>query len=611
MATAFKQVADNAISTSNTNLSSTGVTSIVLASASKFPAVTNGYIVTLWDSTLYPSDPGLDPNMEKVTVSGKSGNTLTISATTKTHASPCAVAILDVASNTVDLQTAINTAEDAIVTLSGSLSSEISRATAAESALTTALANTQPLDNDLTTIGGLSPSNDDIIQRKAGSWTNRTTAQYKSDLAIVPGDISGFDTQVRTSRLDQMATPTADVSQGGFKITNLADPSSAQDAATKAYVDTAVTGLLDFKGTTDASTNPNYPAAVVGDAYIVSVAGKVGGASGKSVDVGDVYLATANNAGGTEASVGSSWAVLEHNLVGALLSANNLSDLASASTARTNLGLVSGGAGDIWVKKVGDTMTDTLYIAKASTTPPTLTNPALNASGLYNTTFQLNVQNQSNGASASSDIIATADTGTDTTNYIDMGINSSAYSDAGFTITGALDGYLYVNGGHLAIGTQSNKDVIIHTNGTLAANERMRIAAAGGVTIQAPGNVSKSVLTTDAVQTVTNKRVTNRVVAVTQSATPAINTDNMDIASITGLAQAITSMTSSLTGTPVAGDFLIIEITDNGTARAITWGASFEASTVALPTTTVLGVKLTVGFIWNAATSKWRCVAVA
>lgn len=55
--------------------------------------------------------------------------------------------------------------------------------------------------------------------------------------------ISDFDTQVRTSRLDQMATPTADVSHGGYKITNLADPVNAQDAATKNYVDTTAQGL--------------------------------------------------------------------------------------------------------------------------------------------------------------------------------------------------------------------------------------------------------------------------------------------------------------------------------------------------------------------------------
>lgn len=47
----------------------------------------------------------------------------------------------------------------------------------------------------------------------------------------------------------------------------------------------------------------------------------------------------------------------------ALAIANNLSDLNSAATARTNLGLVSGGAGDIWVEKAGDTMTGTLAIS--------------------------------------------------------------------------------------------------------------------------------------------------------------------------------------------------------------------------------------------------------
>lgn len=103
-----------------------------------------------------------------------------------------------------------------------------------------------------------------------------------------------------------------------------------------------------------------------------------------------------------------------------------------------------------------------------------------------------------------------------------------------------------------------------------------------------------------------------RVVVVTQSATPTINTDNTDIASITALAQAITSMTTNLSGTPAAGDALIVEITDNGTARAITWGASFESSgNIALPTTTVISTKLTVGFFWNSATSKWRCLALA
>lgn len=104
--------------------------------------------------------------------------------------------------------------------------------------------------------------------------------------------------------------------------TSLASDSSTEVTtvhAVKTFVENAVTGLFDLKGFTDASANPNYPAALKGDAYAVSVAGKVGGASGKSVDVGDVYIAAADNAGGDEASVGTSWFVLEHNLQGAAL----------------------------------------------------------------------------------------------------------------------------------------------------------------------------------------------------------------------------------------------------------------------------------------------------
>jgi hypothetical protein len=52
--------------------------------------------------------------------------------------------------------------------------------------------------------------------------------------------ISDFDTQVRTSRLDQLAAPIAAISMGSQKVANVGTPSATTDAANKTYVDTAV-----------------------------------------------------------------------------------------------------------------------------------------------------------------------------------------------------------------------------------------------------------------------------------------------------------------------------------------------------------------------------------
>jgi hypothetical protein len=57
--------------------------------------------------------------------------------------------------------------------------------------------------------------------------------------------VSDFDTQVRTSRLDQMAAPTGSVSVNSQKITNLGTPTANADASTKLYVDTAVANLVN------------------------------------------------------------------------------------------------------------------------------------------------------------------------------------------------------------------------------------------------------------------------------------------------------------------------------------------------------------------------------
>ncbi|MBB3991344.1 DUF2793 domain-containing protein [Croceicoccus naphthovorans] len=106
-----------------------------------------------------------------------------------------------------------------------------------------------------------------------------------------------------------------DVDTDGALAAN-SDSLIATQKAVKTYVDNAVAGLFDFKGAIDCSANPNYPAGVIGDAWLVSVAGKIGGASGADVEVGDVIIASADNAGGDQATVGGDWFILNVNITG-------------------------------------------------------------------------------------------------------------------------------------------------------------------------------------------------------------------------------------------------------------------------------------------------------
>jgi hypothetical protein len=65
------------------------------------------------------------------------------------------------------------------------------------------------------------------------------------------------DARVRANRLDQMAAPTASVSLNSQTITDLAEPQAISDAATKQYVDNAVSSkdeLSELGGTTDDLT---------------------------------------------------------------------------------------------------------------------------------------------------------------------------------------------------------------------------------------------------------------------------------------------------------------------------------------------------------------------
>lgn len=108
---------------------------------------------------------------------------------------------------------------------------------------------------------------------------------------------------------------------------------------------------------------------------------------------------------------------------------------------------------------------------------------SIGGKGNLNNYLQLNIQNLNSGNGASSDLVATADNGNETSNYVDLGMNSSTYSTS--TIMGGPDNaYLYSAAADFVIGNSTaGKNLLLFTGGTAATNERMRINPVGNVGI--------------------------------------------------------------------------------------------------------------------------------
>jgi Chaperone of endosialidase len=111
----------------------------------------------------------------------------------------------------------------------------------------------------------------------------------------------------------------------------------------------------------------------------------------------------------------------------------------------------------------------------------------ISAKGEIDNYLQLNIQNRSAGGTASSDVVATADNGDENSEYIDMGMNSSGYSNSLIPIVnGASEAYLISTASNFVIGNGTpSYDISLFTGGYATTNERLRITAAGNIAIGA------------------------------------------------------------------------------------------------------------------------------
>lgn len=150
-----------------------------------------------------------------------------------------------------------------------------------------------------------------------GSGDVTAAAAFANDNRLLRSDGTGKGAQA-----SGITVSDADAISGAASVAVTGDPTTAMQLTTKQYVDgiVAAQDAMVFKGVVDCSANPNYSAADRGHTYRVSVAGKIGGGSGPNVESGDILMClTDSTASGNHATVGSSWAIIQANIDGALL----------------------------------------------------------------------------------------------------------------------------------------------------------------------------------------------------------------------------------------------------------------------------------------------------
>ena len=179
----------------------------------------------------------------------------------------------------------------------------------------------------------------------------------------------------------------------------------------------------------------------------------------------------------------------------------NYNSVNGAMGFATNVTVGSSGSGTANVNGVSGTGINAIF---AGVTNTIFSNTIASFSSNVNNYTQVTLQNKNSGADATADYILTSDNGSDTVNYLDVGIINSGYDNSTPTnslgnIVFAADSYIYAqgnssatsqSGGNLAIGTTTaGKSVKIFAGG---ANASSIIATVSNTGVAVTGNVTAS-----------------------------------------------------------------------------------------------------------------------
>lgn len=187
---------------------------------------------------------------------------------------------------------------------------------------------------------GIIKSNASGVVSQAIAGTDYVTATSSNTFTNKVFDANGTGNTISNIETADFAAGVLNTSTTLAGATNSQVPSAA---AVKSVTDALATSISNVvanadafvaKGAIDCSTNPNYPAADAGWTYRVSVAGRIGGASGPLVGVGDLLTCWVDaTASGNEATVGANWEITQNELNAATTTTPGFVTLATQSEA--------------------------------------------------------------------------------------------------------------------------------------------------------------------------------------------------------------------------------------------------------------------------------------
>jgi hypothetical protein len=383
--------------------------------------------------------------------------------------------------------------------------------------------------------------------------------------------------QLYLPALNNINPPTNNLSLNNFRITNVADPIDLQDAVTLNFMDNMLLGL-NPKQACDRATTTEIELA----GLITSIDGAFPLANQRILVKNQVRVPSDN---GIYIAQSGAWT-------------RDANAIPPAGLNRAYVNVINGtlNAGTSWYQTnvlglSGDPQSWIMFSGTISINPGNGLNKVGNTLNVLGTTNRITVG-------------ATVDI---SSSYI----GQNTITTLGTVTTGTWNATL-IDPAHGGTGVSNTRTLTLGVPlsvqlAALAVSGSLELDVTGTSVVQVPQ--SGTLATISNTETFSSKRINKRVLSLSTSNLPFINTDLYDEVMITNLTQDILSMTTNLSGTPMDADELYIWMKDNGTSHNITWGSSWGASTdLPLPASTTAGKWRFMRFVWNNKIAQWTMV---